>query len=50
VFRACLVSALMLAPSADGQPEKEPPYQVPTPTGWAEETIALPPAFAPDMK
>jgi hypothetical protein len=40
----------MLTPSAAGQPEKEPPYQVPTPAGWAKETIALPPAFAPDMK
>jgi len=50
VFRACLLGALMLTPSADGQPEKEPSYQVPTPTGWAKETIALPPAFAPDMK
>jgi hypothetical protein len=50
VFRACLLSALLLSPSADGQPDKESPYQVPTPTGWAGETIALPPAFAPDMK
>jgi hypothetical protein len=40
----------MLTPSADGQPQKEPPCQVPTPTGWAEETIPLPPGFAPDMK
>jgi hypothetical protein len=45
-----LLSALVLAPSTDGQPEKSPPYQVPTPTAWAEETFALPPAFAPDMK
>jgi hypothetical protein len=50
MFRAWLLSALMLTPSAAGQPEKEPPYQVPTPSGWARETIALPPAFAPDMK
>ena len=50
MFRACLLSALLLTPSAADQPEKEPPYQVPTPKGWAEETIALPPAFAPDMK
>ena len=50
MFRACLLSALILTPPVVGQPEKEPPYQVPTPTGWAKETIALPPAFAPDMK
>src|SRR5262249_26891869 len=40
----------MLTPPAAGPPEKEPPYQVPTPSGWAKETLALPPAFAPDMK
>jgi hypothetical protein len=50
VFGVCLLGALMLAPAAAGQPEKEPPYQVPTPAGWGKETIALPPAFAPDMK
>jgi hypothetical protein len=50
VFRSCLVSALMLTPSAAGQPDKEPPYQVPGPAGWAKETITLPPAFAPEMK
>jgi hypothetical protein len=50
VFRTCLLSALILTPPAAGPPEKEPPYQVPTPTGWAKETLALPPAFAPDMK
>jgi hypothetical protein len=33
-----------------GQPEKKPPYEVPAPMGWAKETIALPPAFAPNMK
>jgi hypothetical protein len=50
VFRFCLLSAFMLAPSAAGQPDKEPPYQVPAPAGWSKETIALPPAFAKDMK
>jgi hypothetical protein len=40
----------MLTPSAAGQPDKEPPYQVPALAGWAKETIALPPAFAPEMK
>ena len=50
MFRACLLSVLILTSSADGQPGKEPAYQVPTPMGWAKETIALPPAFAPDMK
>jgi len=52
VFRpTCLLCALLLLTDpAAGQPEKEPPYQVPAPKGWAKETIALPPAFAPDMK
>jgi len=50
VFRVCLLSALLLTQPAAGQPEKAPPYQVPTPTGWAKETLALPPAFAPDLK
>jgi hypothetical protein len=50
VFRAYLLSALIVASSAVGQAEKEQPYEVPTPKGWAKETIALPPAFAPDMK
>ena len=50
MFHACLLAALMPTLSAADQTEKEPPYQVPTPTGWAKETIALPPAFAPDMK
>jgi hypothetical protein len=49
VFRACLLSALILTPLAAGQPQKEPPYQVPTPPGWAKENFALPPSFAPDM-
>ena len=51
MLRPCLLCALvLLTGSAAGQPEKELPYQVPTPRGWAKETIALPPAFAPDMK
>jgi hypothetical protein len=37
----------VLTPAAAGQ---EPPYQVPAPTGWAKETIPLPPSFAPDLK
>src|SRR5690242_14518935 len=51
MLRPCLLCALLLLthPTA-GQPKKEPPYQVPAPAGWAKETIALPPAFAPDMK
>jgi hypothetical protein len=40
---------LILTSSADGQPGKEPAYQVPTPAGWAKETFSLPPSFAPDM-
>jgi hypothetical protein len=49
--RLCLPCALLLVThSAAGQPEKEPPYQVPLPAGWGKETIALPPAFAPDLK
>jgi hypothetical protein len=41
---------LILTLSATGQPEKQPPYQVPAPTGWRKETIPLPPSFAPNMK
>src|SRR5262245_59213287 len=50
MFRSCLLCALLVSGSAVGQSEKEPPYQVPAPQGWAKETITLPPAFAPDMK
>ena len=50
MLRPCLLCALLLTLSAAGQPEKEPPYQVPAPKGWGKETIALPPGFAPDMK
>jgi hypothetical protein len=50
MFHACLLGALVLTPLAEAQPEKEPPYQVPTPTGWAKEKFALPPSFAPDMR
>jgi hypothetical protein len=50
VILTCLLCALLLTHPAAGQPEKEPPYQVPAPRGRAKETIALPPAFAPDMK
>jgi hypothetical protein len=49
VLRSCLLCALLLTHPAAGQPEAERPYQVPAPAGWAKETIALPPAFAPDM-
>ena len=40
MFRAYLLSALIVASSAVGQTDKEPPYEVPTPKGWAKETIA----------
>jgi hypothetical protein len=50
VIRTFLFSGLILIPAAAGPPEKEPLYQVPTPAGWAKESIALPPAFAPEMK
>jgi hypothetical protein len=50
VFHSFLLGALVLTPTTAGQPQKEPPYQVPAPAGWGKETIALPPAFAPDMK
>src|SRR4249920_2110771 len=43
------VVLLLLASPAFGQPDKKPPYQLPTPKGWGKETIALPPPFAPDM-
>lgn len=49
MFRACLFSAVLLVLPAAGQAENEPPYQMPTPTGWRKETIPLPPTFAPDM-
>jgi hypothetical protein len=51
MFRlTCLLCAPLIAPVVAGQPAKDPPYQVPTPKGWAKETIPLPPEFAPDMK
>ncbi len=50
MLHSCLILALFVPGSALGQSEKDPPYQVPAPRGWAKETIALPPAFAPDMK
>ncbi|WP_029630916.1 hypothetical protein [Zavarzinella formosa] len=43
-----LTSLLLFANTAVGQSEK-PPYTLPSPKGWARETIALPPAFAPGM-
>jgi hypothetical protein len=52
VFRPCLFGALLLVHSAvglGGKGGKEAPYEVPAPKGWAKESIALPPAFAPDM-
>jgi hypothetical protein len=50
MYRSCLLVILFGSSLAGGQPEKEPPYQIPAPRGWAKETIALPPAFAPGMK
>jgi hypothetical protein len=50
VFRACLISALILTASANGESEKQPPYQLPLPSGWRKETFKLPPTFAPTMK
>jgi hypothetical protein len=50
MLRSCLFCALLPCGLASGQSEKEPPYTVPAPRGWAKETIALPPAFAPGMK
>jgi hypothetical protein len=46
--QTCLLCALLTQPAA-GQPQKEPPYRVPTPQGWGKETIPLPPEFAPGM-
>lgn len=45
-----LFCALLLTYAATGVPGKDPPYKVPTPKGWTQETITLPPEFAPDMK
>ena len=50
VLRSCLACALLLARPVAGQPEKESPYQVPAPKGWAKETLAVPSAFATDVK
>lgn len=50
MLRSCLLLTVLVSGSASGQSAKETPYQVPAPRGWAKETIALPPAFAPDMK
>jgi hypothetical protein len=50
VPRSCLLCALLLLTHSAAGREKEPPYRVPAPTGWAKETIALPPPFAPDVK
>ena len=50
MFRARLLSALILTPLAAGPPQKQPPDQLPAPAGWAKEKFALPPSFAPDMK
>src|SRR5581483_6769874 len=51
MLRLGLLGALLLLTTpAAGRAEKEPPYQVPAPAGWARETIDLPPSFAPDMK
>jgi hypothetical protein len=49
VLRPFLLVALLLARPASAQSEKEPPYKVPEPAGWAKETFPLPPAFAPDV-
>lgn len=50
MLRECLLSALILMVPLAGQPEKQAPYEVPTPAGWKTEHFALPPSFAPDMK
>lgn len=50
MLRSRMLLILLVIGLAGGQSPKEPPFQVPTPRGWAKETIALPPAFAPDMK
>jgi hypothetical protein len=50
VFYAWLLSVLILTSVAEGQQEKQPAYQLPTPAGWRKEKFALPPSFAPDMQ
>lgn len=50
MLRLTLLSTVLVAAVATGQPEKKP-YQVPEPKGWNKESIDLPPkGFAPDMK
>jgi hypothetical protein len=49
LFRVCLLGVLIVTTLAADQPEKQPPYQLPTPKGWRKETFTLPPSFAPDM-
>jgi hypothetical protein len=44
-----LTAALLLAGSATGQADKKS-YLIPTPKGWREESMPVPPRFAPDMK
>jgi hypothetical protein len=39
----------MLTMPAIGQPAKETPFKLPSPKGWAKETIPLPPSFAKNM-
>ncbi|HWO57640.1 MAG TPA: hypothetical protein VNN55_08760 [bacterium] len=45
-----LFASMLLAAAAFAQEAAELPFAVPTPDGWAKETIPLPPSFAPDMK
>jgi hypothetical protein len=44
-----LLGLLALTTTVNGQDTK-PPAEMPAPQGWGKETIALPPAFATDMK
>jgi hypothetical protein len=45
-----LLAALLALTSAAAGQDTKAPAEMPTPKGWGKETIALPPAFAADMK
>lgn len=50
MFNTTCFLSVMLTLLAVGQPAREPPFKIPTPKGWAKESIELPPSFAKNMK
>jgi hypothetical protein len=47
--RLCLLLCGLLGAAASAPEERPAPAEMPAPKGWGKETIALPPAFAPDL-